>query len=116
MIKIFEVELDFDFADADDLEKYERALPKTQEDLSNIKWNEQNASNSVKEFCNVIFHFFDEIFGDGSSQKIFKGKRNYQKCVDAFKEIMNAKKAQDAEIDNSLEYLQQYSPDRVKRG
>ena len=114
-MKILGVELDFDFADADDLEKYEKALPKTQEDLSNIKWNEQKASVSVRQFCDVIFNFFDEIFGNGASEKMFNGKRNYQKCLNAFKEIMNTKKAQDTEIDNSLEYLEQYSPDRVKR-
>jgi hypothetical protein len=114
-MKILGIELDFDFADADDLERYEKALPKTQEDLSNIKWNEQKASLSVRQFCDVIFLFFDEIFGDGTSQKMFNGKRNYQKCLNAFKEIMDAKKSQDAEIDNSLEYLEQYSPDRVKR-
>lgn len=114
-MKILNIELNFDFADADDLEKYEKAFPKALEELNTVKWNDEKASSSVGKFCDVIFKFFDEIFGEGTSQKMFNGKRNYQKCLNAFKEIVDAKKAQDAEIDKSLEYLEQYSPDRVKR-
>lgn len=114
-MKVLGIELDFDFADADDLEKYEKAFPVTIKELESIKWNEENASSSVRKFCDAIFKFFDEIFGKGSSEKMFNGKRNYQKCLNAFKEIMDIKKDQDAEINTSLEYLENYSPNRVKR-
>lgn len=114
-MKILGIELDFDFADADDLEKYEKAFPTTVKELENVKWNEENASSSVRKFCDAIFKFFDEIFGDGTSQKMFNGKKNYQKCLNAFKEIVDIKNAQDKEINTSLEYLEKYSPDRVKR-
>lgn len=114
-MKILGIEVEFDFADADDLEKFERAYPVTIQELESIKFDEEKASSSIRKFCDAIFKFFDEIFGQGSSEKIFNGKRNYQKCLNAFKEIVDIKKEQDKEIDTSLEYLEKYSPDRVKR-
>ena len=75
-----------------------------------------NAKKNPNNFFRYsALKFFDEIFGEGTSEKMFNGKKNYQKCLNAFKEIMDIKKKQDEEIDIALEYLEKYSPDRVKR-
>lgn len=114
-MKILGIEVDFDFADADCLEKFEEQYPKTQKELEEIKYEDDKASKTIRNFCNVIFKFFNEIFGEGTSEKLFKGKSNYQLCLKAFKEIADEKDKQDKAVEDEMDYLSNYSADRVKR-
>lgn len=115
MIKIFDTEIDFDFADADCIEKIEEQYPITQKELNEIDFNTEKKSESIRAFCRAIFNFFDKVFGEGTSEKVFKGKYNYQKCLQSFKYVIDEKNKQDNEIDEEIKYLDQYSPDRIKR-
>jgi hypothetical protein len=40
---------------------------------------------------------------------------NYRKCLQAFKDVVDEKDKQDKEVDTTLNYLENYSPDRAKR-
>lgn len=114
-MKIFNVEVNFDFADADDLERFEKEYPETQKQLESIKWDNSKASETIREFCKVIGNFFDKVFGEGTADKVFEKKMNYRKCLQAFKEVVDEKDKQDKEVDVTLNYLENYSPDRAKR-
>jgi hypothetical protein len=57
LMKIFNIEVNFDFADADDLERFEKEYPETQKKLETIKWNDSKASETVRAFCKVIWVF-----------------------------------------------------------
>lgn len=115
MIKIFDTEIDFDFADADCIERIENQYSETEKELNEINWNDEKKSECVRAFCKAIFNFFDKVFGEGISEKLFKGKYNYQKCLQSFKYVLDEKTKQDNEIDDEIKYLANYSPDRVKR-
>ena len=72
-MKVLNVELNFDFADADDLERFEKEYPETEKRLQEIKWDNAKASETIRSFCKVIFEFFDKLFGEGTAEKVFKG-------------------------------------------
>lgn len=120
-MKILEIDVDFDFADADDMKRFEETYPITMGELTKIQEKNQNEkekmanSEQIREFCNVISNFFDKVFGEGVSNKVFKGKANYMVCLRAFKSVVAEKEKQDAEMDEIAAYVEKYSPDRVKR-
>lgn len=114
-MKVLNVELNFDFSDADDLERFEKEYPETEKRLQEIKWDNAKASETIRSFCKVIFEFFDKVFGEGTADKVFKGKSNYQTCLKAFKDVVDEKDKQDNEVDETIHYLENYSPDRAKR-
>ena len=114
-MKIFNVEVNFDFADADDLERFEKEYPITQKKLEEIKWDNSKASETIREFCTVIREFFNNVFGDETANAIFGEKSNYRMCLNAFREVVNEKDKQDKETDEAINYLENYSPDRAKR-
>lgn len=114
-MKIFNVEVDFDFADADDLERFEKEYPTTQKKLEEIKWDNSKASETIRQFCMVIREFFDNVFGKGTANAVFGEKSNYRDCLKAFKEVADEKDKQDKEANETLNYLENYSPDRARR-
>lgn len=114
-MKILDQEIDFSFADADCLEKYETEYPKTVEKLDAIKTKSDKLDSQViREFCQIIAEFLDNVLGEGTSQKLFKGKSNYKLCLSAFKALVEEKRAEDREDNEFLEYMNQYSTDNVK--
>jgi len=100
-MKIFDIELDFDFTDADDLEKIEKQYPETLKKLENIDQT-GSASKKIRETCTVLNEFFDIVFGEGTSQKLFGGKSNFAKEMKVFKEIMNAKENQEKALNDRI--------------
>ena len=80
-MKILEIDVDFDFADADDMKRFEETYPITMGELTKIQERNQNEkekmanSEQIREFCNVISNFFDKVFGEGVSNKVFKEKQ-----------------------------------------
>ena len=114
-MKIFNVEVNFDFADADDLDRFEKEYPETQKKLEEIKWDNSKVSETIREFCTVIREFFNKVFGDGTANAIFGDKYNYRMCLNAFKEVVEEKDKQDNEANETLNYLENYSPDRARR-
>ena len=41
-------------------------------------------AEGIRETCGIVKDFFDEVFGEGTSEKLFKGKDNLLVCMDAF--------------------------------
>ena len=76
-MKIRNVELEFDFNDADDMEKLENAIEKTQKALNNIDVENKKASEVIRETCKNIFDCFNEVFGEDTDKKVFGGKTNF---------------------------------------
>lgn len=116
-MKILDQEIDFSFADADCLEKYEKEYPKTAEKLDEMKTKatgDKDNSQIIRDFCKIIADFFDNVLGEGTSQKLFKGKANYKLCLQAFKALVEEKKAEDKEDNDFMEYMDQYSTENVK--
>lgn len=111
MLKINDVELELDLMDADMAEKYEKAYRKMQRDVVNIPKN-LSLAESIRKQCKLIFNFFDEVFGEGTSEKIFGNKTNLRECVKAVETIIDHVN-KDAEEANNI--INKYSPNRVSR-
>ena len=112
-MKINGIELEINFLDADFVEKLENAFKKVNEKAENSKKEQKELtySQQIKAECKIINEFFDEVFGEGTSELIFKGKNDLKLCLSAFQDLADAKVRMQNEM-NSL--FAKYSPDRLK--
>lgn len=101
---------DLDIYDLEVAEKYEKALAKVQELAS--KDNSKSLSEGIKYQCNLIFEFFNTVFGKGTDKEIFGNKVNLMTCMKAFEEIVLKMNEQKKEIEK---LSNKYSPNRATR-
>ena len=111
MLKINNVELELDLMDADMAEKYEKAYRNMQRDVENIPKN-LSLAESIRKQCKLIFNFFDEVFGEGTSKKIFGNKTNLRECIKAVKTLIDHV---NKDVEESNKIINKYSPNRVAR-
>lgn len=117
-MKLGNVEVDFSFTNADDLERLENAAKKVQEKANKKEKEEMNLSTKVKEECKIINEFLDEIFGEGIAEEIFKGKNDLKEHMELFMDIMNEKINTTKSFQNlydNIEYKAKYMPNRETR-
>lgn len=74
-----DLELEFDLADYEFMKKYEDAFKKMEQSEKRIQ-KAGAGSDIIKEYCQLFYDLYDDIFGEGTSQKIFKGKYNVSLC------------------------------------
>lgn len=122
-MQILEKEIDFDFFDAEQMEKYEKEANIAQKELNSLDINKMKQSELINNVCNIIEKCFDNVFGEGTSKKLFEGKRNFRLCIKAFRDMIKAKNEQISEIDNDVKEFQkelqeinnEYKPNRATR-
>lgn len=121
-MKVLETEIDFDFYDAEQMEKLETNIDKITKGINKIKPEKMKQSQFINKFCAIVEDGFDNIFGAGVSKEIFKEKRNFKLCVQAFRDLVKAREEQEREVDNEIKALQNeiqtisydYSTERIK--
>ena len=101
-MKILDYETDFDFNDVENSQKLENSIEQTQIRLNNIKTDGKKTSEILREICKTIFDFYDFVFGEGASEKIFKGKQNLNLCLEAFKDTLKIKEEQEQKLAKDL--------------
>lgn len=85
MLKICGQELELDLFDADVMEVYEKAMNEVVERAKESKKHtEVSNAEGIREMCGIVKDFFDKVFGDGTAEKLLKGKNNLAVCMDAF--------------------------------
>lgn len=122
-MKILDKEIEFDFFDAEQMEKYEKESEIAQKELNSIDINKMKQSEFINRVCEVIEKCFDNVFGEGTSKNLFENRRNFRLCVKAFKDLAKAKKEQVNEIDSEIKDFQkelqeidaEYKPNRATR-
>lgn len=115
-MKILNTELEFDFTDADDMQKLEEAVEKTQNKLNNINEKGRKTSEVIREVCNYIFDCFNLIFGEGTDKKIFGTKVSFDSCVKAFCDLKKARFEQESKLSDEINKVNSmYSPNRATR-
>ncbi len=84
-LKICGQELELDLFDADVMEAYEKSMEKV------VKRNEElkvrtdlSNADGMREICKNVKVFFNEVFGEGTAEKLFESKNNLAICMDAF--------------------------------
>ena len=110
-MKIRGIEVNFDFFDADDIEKFENEARKVAE-VSKEKVVNMSPADVIRRECTIIENFFDNVFGEGISEKMFKGKKNLEEHMKAFEDIVKAKLDKQKELQNTFN---RYQPNREQR-
>ena len=111
-MKIREIEVDFDFLDADDVERFENAAKRVVEECANKEKKEMSYAEVIREECKIIDRFFDDVFGNGISEKLFNGKKNLSDHVKAFEDIVKMKNEKQKDLQSTLD---RYQPNREQR-
>lgn len=113
-MKVLNTEIEFNFNDADDMERLENAIDKTTEKLNNIKIEGKRTSEIIRESCKAIFDCFNSAFGEGIDKKVFGLKTNFDTCIEAFQDLCNAKEEQENGLQEKIRHIEnKYSPNRV---
>ncbi len=102
---------DLDLLDADIAEKYEKAIDGLKKE-SGLTNEGLGLADTIRKECNLIFDFFNTIFGEGTDKKIFGNKTNYGVCTEALKEVIAQTNEQIKELDKATA---KYSVNRAKR-
>ena len=79
-MKVLETEIDFDFYDEEQMKKFDIGSNEIIEGINSIKLEKMKQSEFIAKFCSIIEEGFDKIFGEGTSKKIFKQRRNFKLC------------------------------------
>lgn len=117
-MKLGNIEVNFSFTNADDVEKLELGVKKVKEKTEEYKGQEISLSEAIRKECKIIDEFFDTVFGEGTSAKLFKGKMDLQEHSELFMEIANEKVKQTKNMQdlyNNFEYKAKYMPNREQR-
>lgn len=109
------VELEIDMEDYDFQKKYEDAFEKMEKEEKELQ-KIGKKSDITKRYCEMFNHLFDDIFGEGTAEKLFEGKFNARKTDEVYEEFISicteqAKAAQNRK--NKL--VNKYKPNRAQR-
>lgn len=109
------IDIDFDFTDGDDWEKYENGQKKIIAEVERLKSEVKNKplSESIKEECKVLDEFIDSVFGEGLSAKIFNKPHSLGERTKIYGQIVEEANKQKEQYQS---FIDEYSPDRAKRG
>ena len=111
-VVIYGETFDFDFLDADEMERAEAVIAKVQQRNTVDAYKGMSQSQMIRKQCGIISDFFDELFGEGSSARIFKGKCNLVQSLGAFEAFINAKEDSIKEVSALRD---KYDPNRAQR-
>ena len=104
-MKILEKEIDFDFYDADisdNVSEQAKILAKKLKAMENKK----KRNILIRETCNAIIDFFEQVLGSENAKLIFGEKKNWNLCFDALDDFWDAQEEADKQ---QTEILQQRS-------
>ena len=104
-------EFEFDIADVDCMERFEKARNNLLERSENAKAGSTGAEN-LRIACKIVYDFFDKVLYEGAGEKIFDGKLNFRICLEVcnkfIEECLN-------ELDTLNKKYSKYSPNRAQR-
>ena len=105
-MKILEKEIEFDFFDADEMERWDKYTEEMKNTINKLDVKNLKQYEFIRMFCTAVEKCFDGIFGEGTSKEMFKGKQNFKLCVKAYKDLVQARKEQDNELSNEMKDIQ----------
>ena len=115
-MKIKDIEVNFSFTDADDVERFENEAKKVKETAEAREKKEIRIAEAIREECNRIEEFFDNVFGKGIASKIFKGKKDLEEHIKVFGDVVKAKVEQQKDIVDFYNNIEsRYLPNRETR-
>ncbi len=108
------IEFDFDFTDADDLERFENAYEALRTAQDNAEAQNEKASAIVRSQCLAVKAFFDEVLGEGAYPQLVQKPSSMEQNNDAIFDFVEAyqKAMQDvgAKTQKRLESFKKFTP------
>lgn len=117
--KINGLELELDLEDADVFEKTMKTFEQMDEDGRNID-KTGKMPEFIKRYCDIYYNAFDRIFGEGTGEKIFSGKKNMRNCDEVWDSFLGfmqvaVKKANARRLQLSGKYMPNRDQNREQR-
>ena len=111
-MKIKDIEVDFDFLDADDMEKFEKETQKLLERCNEEEKRKYSASEVIKVQCRIIEDFLNNVFGGNIAEKIFEKRNNLTEHFEIYNLLIAERDKQKEKFENNFK---RYTPNRVER-
>lgn len=89
-MKILNKEIEFNFEDAENIDKAIELDKKYQKVFKEAK--------TLVEKCKTYKDFFDELIGKGTSQNLFGNKNNFFEITDAYQDLMKEAERVNTEV------------------
>lgn len=105
-MKILDTEIEFDFYNAEQAEKFEKYADIATQELNDINTNKMKQSIFIKTVCEIVEKCFNNIFGEDISTKIFNNKKDFHLCIRAFKDLVKSRLEQENIVAREIEDLQ----------
>ena len=104
------VTLEVDLQDADFAASYEKAFARLEESEKEMQKVGMN-SEMIRGYCNLFYQLFDDIYGDGTGEKLFAGKKNARMCDEAYRNFLAAaKKDADDARNQRMSFISRFTP------
>ncbi len=107
-------EFAFDVRDADDAEKFEKALSSLQIDEAAIP-KTGKLSDLYRSHCDMMKKFFDNCLGDGAGAKVCTEKSNVSVCYSAYAAFLDYVRKQQEDIVRAKNVFSKYSNRKQRR-
>lgn len=80
------IKLEIDMDDVDFHEKYEKAFEKAAQKEQELqkKTDTLKMHEFSRQYCDIFYTIFDGIYGEGTAEKLFNGKRNFRILEEAY--------------------------------
>ena len=115
-MKVLNTEIEFNFNDADDMEKLENAIDEANCKLNSMNTEGRRTSKVIRETCKIIFDCFNKTFGEGMDKRVFGTKTSLDICINAFNDLCNARLEQERALQKEVQNIEsKYSPNRAMR-
>lgn len=103
-----------DMDDVETAERYDAAFQKMQAQFEEPDGAPEIAK--IRTYCEAIRFLFDELFGEGTAEKLMGEKLNLAACDDAYESFLTFVQAQTAERENRhREMFSRFAPNRAAR-
>ena len=102
------------FTDAELLERKKKDREEVLKKCEEVDKERKNLSpaEGIRQECKILKDFLDYVFGEGTSEKAFKGKNSLKECVKAYEDIFRER---DRQVDSLNKIVDEYSPERLER-
>ncbi len=108
MLVINGIELELNIFEATQAELFEQANERVLEERDKVN-DIPGLSGKIKLYCDIVYDFFDDVFGDGTANSIFEGRQNMLECLEAYMDVVEYANSSTGKADELMERVKKQS-------
>lgn len=112
--KILNQSVEADLFDPDVMAAFEDTITGTVEKVQQ-EVKDEKASEGMRRQCQAIIDCIDKIFGEGAAEKVFEGKTDLLKCMDAFRDVCFIHEQMAEKIQGRVAAIQKQTSKRLEK-